>query len=501
MFKANALLPGDLEKAEADFLAEAEKSGFFDADGEAAIYLNAQAKLQAQLRKATDINDGIVLKSLPQAGQQNLATRIIHYRLELLGLWPLSINGEFSPLTMQKINELADYSKTSPLEAINFPATIDRFTRQLLANNPPEKFVVIFKSPHVANKTKKHLDRRQAFKRQLISDFGERSDYIKFLAREILKSNPTKIDYAFLNKQSSDAFSRFVMRLVQLQQWEEGFYNGLLDSDIGEVTIKSFLDAISFFNESENQQIKPHRAITSLHGDYFLFNALFFLQQYTTKSDETDAAKAEEEITNRLTGELENAGPDEKQMFNNNFIALKNEIFRETKIRPTEKKGLLKRIYYGVKNLLKKAFRFAGKIFRWISEKVKGMWHFLKNIFRNIFENMRLAIAAFAEGIKFIFGNRTFETNAGGQAIISRFGIDGDSTSVATVAIEEVLQQHIGKTSFSIKSMRFTMAVVEGVLKIIMRALSVITWPLLLLHIASVYNNIIQSFKELKLTN
>lgn len=500
MFKANALLPGDVEKAETIFLAEAEESGFFDTASEPAIYLNPRDQLQAWLRKATDINDGIAFKSLPVAGTPNLAARIIHYRLELLGLWPMPITGNFSALTLEKINELAEYTKTAPLEAINFPANIDRFSRQLMANNPPEKFVVIFKSPHVANETKKHLDRRQAFKRQLVSDFGERSDYIRFLAREILKNNPAKIDYAYLSGQSNDPFSRFVMRLVQLQQWEEGFYNGLLDSDIGEVTIRSILDAIDFYNATEDQQIKSYRVITSLQGDYFLFNALFFLQHYTTESDETDAAKAREAIVENISGDLEKADANEKEMFQKHFLALKSEIFDENKTQPTEKKGLLKRIYYGLRNLFKKVFRFAGKIFRWISEKVKGMWNFLKNIFRNIFEDMRLAISAFVEGIQFIFGQRTFETDAGGQAIVSWFGIDGDSTSITTNRIEEVLQQHLAKTSFGIKSMRFAMAVVEGVLTIIVRALSIITWPLLLLQITSVYNKIIHSFNELKLT-
>jgi hypothetical protein len=31
------------------------------------------------------------------------------------------------------------------------------------------------------------------------------------------------------------------MRLIQVHQWQDGLYNGLLDSDMGELTINSIL--------------------------------------------------------------------------------------------------------------------------------------------------------------------------------------------------------------------------------------------------------------------
>jgi hypothetical protein len=496
--KANALLAVEVEEAANIFLTEARQSGFFDDESEKLFYLNQQTKLCASLRKTTDTNQGIVIKTLPESGQLNLATRIIHYRLELLGLWPMNINARFSRFSLEKMNELAGFIKSKPLDSVNLLADIDFFTKQLIAENPPEHFVVVFKSPHVDDNTKKTLDRRQAFKRQLIEDFGQRSDFIKYLAREILKINPSKIDFTFLNKQSNNPLGQFIMRLVQVQQWEEGFYNGLLDSDIGEVTIQSIFDVIDFYNQSGSKNIKPHRIITHLHGDFFLFNALFFLQEYTGENENDNLSETGELFTQKLTVELENATPEDKRNFDANFYDLKTEIFKEAKIEPGEKQGILKRIYYGVKKLVKRAFRFARKIFEWITKKVSRMWNFLKNIFRNIFENMRLAIAAFVEGIRFIFGNRIFETQAGRQAIISKYSIDGDSVSIATNHIGEALNQHLTKTSLSIKSLKFTLAIVEGVLTIVIRSISIITWPLLLLQIADIYNKIIASFKEIK---
>ncbi len=493
--KANALTRRDISTAQEQFLDELETSGLFTDQEIRLLMLQGKDYLmQTVLRKITDIDEGILLNVLPQRGEKNLATRMIHYRFDLFGMWPMDVSAPWSNLSLGKLDEIAEFAKSSPMEALNHLADMEQFTRHLLEKHPPEKFILVFKSPKVKRETKKQLDRRQAFKRQMIDDFGERTEFVRHMARNVLKNRPEKVDFRFLQHEAKDPFKRFVMRLLQIHQWQDGFYSGLLDSDMGEVTLASFLQTINFYNESDGRQIKTHRAITYAHKGFFIFNSLFFLQEYMVEDENPASEEAVLESISKQIAETDESG---RQDFAKNLDKLKADIYDDAKREPKERKGLLQRIYFGIKRFIKKAFRFARKIFNWIKDKVEKAWGFLKGLFRNFFEKLQFGIRAFVDGIRFIFGKKGIESAAGGELIFSKFSIDGDSVSISTTQISAVLEQHLQKVGYNINSMEFTLTIVAGILKLIISMVAIITWPLLLFNIIKVYKNISSAYQDL----
>lgn len=495
LLKTNALTLADVKKARDHFMRDVKSSGLFADDQVRFLSMRGNDfMLSTLLRKITDIDEGLTIDELPDVGTTDLLTRMIHYRLDLFGVWPHSVSLPFSGLSLQKLDEIAGYAHCDSLEVVNKIADIEQFTRHLLEHHPPEKFILIFRSPKVKAETRKKLDRRQAFKRQLIEDFGERTDFVRYLAQNILKNKPKKVDFSFLQREAVDPFKRFIMRLMQIHQWQDGFYSGLLDSDMGDLTLSGFLQTIDFYNESDGKQIKTHRVITYVHQGFFVFNSLFFLQEYMVEDENGGSGQM---ILESLTGQLRGAGDDDQRKFGSSLQKLKSDIYSETEREPKERKGLLQRIYYGVKRLIKKAFRFVKKIFDWVKDKVEKAWGLLKGLFRDFFENLQMGIRAFVDGIGFIFGKKGIQSHQGDEMIFSKFSIDGDSVSLTTHRISQVLNQHLENVGYNIHSMKFTLAIVAGILKLIISMVSIITWPLLLMNIIKIYKNISEAYGQL----
>lgn len=495
LHKANALMVKDVKEAQEKFMDEVQSSGLFtEAQIKILSVRGHEYMIGTLLRRLTDIDEGITLDKLPVRGETGLISRMIHYRIDLFGLWPLENGAPFSNVSLEKLDEIAGFAKSTRLEAVNHLADMEQFTKHLLQNHPPESFVLVFRSPKVKSEIKKKLDRRQAFKRQLIEDFGDRTDYIRNMARDVLKNNPDKVDFNFLQRAANDPFKRFVIRLLQIHQWQDGFYNGLLDSDMGTLTLDSFVQTIDFYNQTDGRHIKTHKAITYVHQGYFVFNSLFFLQEYMIEEETPGSGDA---ILQSITNQLQTAGEDERRDFNNNLHKLKKDIYNDSEKQPKERKGFLQRIYYGIKRFIKKAFRFIKKIYTWIKDRVEKVWGILKGLFRNFFENLQLGIRAFVDGIKFIFGRKEIESQTPGETILSKFSIDGDSVSISTEQISEVLEEHLRKIGYNIDSMKFTLAIVAGILKLVIGMVSIITWPLLLINIIKIYKNIAEAFDNM----
>ncbi|TAJ12071.1 hypothetical protein DMA11_14395 [Marinilabiliaceae bacterium JC017] len=501
LMKTNALHSIDVVKASDQFLSEALSSGLFpSAEIEQLKQQGKDYLIRQLLRKATDIDEGINIPTLPMEGAVNLITRIIHYRLDIFGLWPHAIATRHTSInTLSQLKVIAGYAQCSPLEAINFLSDMEAFTRRLLSIYEEKDFILTIHSQQVSGDLKKKLDRRFAFKRQLIEDFGDRNDFFIFLRKHILKERENKIDFDFLKKEARNDFKQFIMRLIQIHQWQEGFYDGLLDSNMGELTLKSFLDAIDLYNKANNRWIKPHRIITYVEDGYFLFNALFFLQEYMIEDHAPQQRKEDDLVLSAMADNLAKADEGTQLAFQQNMEQLKKEIRQGAETPPKERKGFLHRVYYGIKRLIKKAAKLAGKLFNWIVDKVKEGWKFLKKLFTHFFEQLSEGLKAFIDGIKFLIGRRAIHTASENNFIISSFSIDGDAVSLVSTGAVQLIPSHLRQVNYWVGAMQFSLAIAGGVLKIIMQALNALSWPILLFTIIKVYKNISKSFKNLQL--
>ena len=497
----NALRPADLEKAKDQFLFEAHDSSLFQSpDFLGAAFREPDNFLVGLLRKALDIDEGFMFAKLPEKGALNLTTRIIHYRLDVFGLWPFAINKPYSLINSEaRLKMLAEFAKSTPLEAINLLADVEGLTNHLLSVNENDTFIFAFRANgNLSKEIIRKLDQKGAFSRQLVDDFGERSDFIKYLRKEIIKGKRT--DFGFLRQEVENPFKIFLLRLIQVHQWQEGFYNGLLDGDLGEVSLQSLMDAIEFYNTANRKNIKIHRVLTYVDDGYFLFNALFFLQEYMVEDVEQIAeSSAEDAIINNIISQVQQSDETTVASFQNGFLKLKAEILVDSESKPLERKGLLQRIYFGIKKIIKKVFKIAKNVFSWIVETTKKFWGLLKKVFGHFFENLRNGIKAFADGMKFLLGKREVSTASDVGLIASKMQFDGDSFNLVLGQTNSLVETHVGKMQYHAATLQFSVAVVGGVINIIKNILNVLSWPLLVFTIIKIYKHIKEAYTKLQL--
>lgn len=501
LLQTNALTSANIQTAKLAFLEEAVQSGLFSM---VELQLRGDESddefLTRLLDRATDIDEGFHFKTLPENGTLNLQSRIIHYRLDIFGLWPFAISKRFDIINSQShLQLLSEFLQCDSIMAINMAADIEKMTKHLLDTHPEEDFILTFKPQQsVDEKLKRQLNRTQKFKKQLIEDFGERTDFFKYLSKEVLKENANKVDFNFLNKEIQNPFKKFVLRLIQVHQWQDGLYTGLLDSDMGEVTINSILKTNELYNSISNKNLPNFRILTHVAQDYFLFNALFFLQEYMVEEDETDEPEAY--ILNDLMNNISQANEHELNAFQLNMNVIKAEIALASTDKPVERKGFLQRVYYGIKKFFRKIAKFSKKIFKWVAffvEKFKGI---LKKVFDGLFDRLSTGIKAFIDGVRTLLGrNGVISSNENGM-ILSVIRVDGDCHNiVAGNEAISLVDQHIKSVNIQVKNLHFSLAIVGGVLKILATSLSVLSWPLLLMTIVKTVKRISESYQNLNI--
>ena len=446
------------------------------------------------LRRLTDIDEGITFQSLPPNGQTNLISRVVHYRLELFGLWIHPVDVPFGPASMLALSEIAGFGKCNAFEALNLMGDVEGFTRHLFSQHPKESFILSFNSAHVSDYHKKKLGRRRRFGAQLEDDFGHGSAYLTYLQQNIFKNNEDKIDYGFLRQESNNSFKQFLVRLIQVHQWQEGFYDGVLDSDLSDISLNSIIESIEAHNEADRKDVKLHRVLTYLGKGYFMFNALFFLSEYAIEEKKVD----EMQIWDSLVSDLKNAPPEQQQLFQDNLQKLGAGIkLQQASI--SQKNGIIRRIYYGIKKLLKKAFRFAKKIFKWVVNNTTRVWGFLKRIFANFFDRLKTGLVAFIDGMRFLIGRKVVFTGNRFSFITTLCRLDGDVSTIAIDADADMIKEHTKEVNYRWAALGFSLAVTGLVLKNLTRSISVISWPLALFCIVNSFKVVSAQYKKLEI--
>lgn len=497
----NALSPGDIQNAKLAFLEEAVESGLFPMVELQLLGDETDDEFLARLlERATDIDEGFRFSKLPDAGEVSLTSRIVHYRLDIFGLLPFAISQPFDVINSQaRLQELGDFLQRDKLAALNLAGDVEKMTTHLLEIHPDEDFILAFKPRNtVEPKLKRQLNRTQKFKKQLIEDFGEKTEFFRYLRKEILKEKPKKVDFNFLNLQIQKPFKKFIMRLIQVHQWQDGLYNGLLDSDMGELTINSILKTNELYNSANDKRVPSFRILTHLVDDYFLFNALFFLQEYMVEEEKTD--HPEDRILNDLMHNITQASDGELNAFDLHMNVIKGEIATASENKPVERKGFLQRVYYGVKKIFSKIAKFSRKIFVWVVRFADQFKEILKKVFGGFFDSLSTGIRAFIAGIKTILGRGGIISSSENGMIASVIRLDGDCYNFVTGNKSITLvDRHIKSVDTQVKNLRFSLAIVGGVLKIVAASLSVFSWPMLMMTIVKTAKQITETYRNLNI--
>lgn len=500
LFQATPFFSRQVALAKQQFLEDLQTASYIEAP-ELELYqkIGPEEFVSYFLRKVTDIDEGVVFKSLPAQKELSLKSRIIHYRLDLFGMWiqPLTTQSPYTTRTDVQLRVLGEHVKLSTLETANLLADIEKFTDHLLKLYPQQDFILSFKSPNTDDDMRKKLQRRGAFKSQLVDDLDGRTDFFKQLKKNVLRRNDKNIDTDFLSSNARNPLKLFLLRLIQVHQWKNGFYSGLLDDDMGPVTLQSTLDSIAFYNDGLDggKKIKEFQVLTYVTDGYFLFNALFFLRKYAIEKDSQAG-----DLWSNMHEEVRNAKADKQEAFHSNLEGMRKQLDGEED-SPKQKRGLLARIYFGIGSFIKKLAGMAKKVFKWVVKKVTKFLNVLKNAFRDFFKNLKTGIKAFLDGIKFILGNKTQLTMDDGASgwLMTKFRLDGDVTSIANSNNLDLIKKHIDKNKYMVSTLGFALTVVSVIVKLVFKALNFLSWPLLLINIVKAFKSIKASYQTLYL--
>lgn len=493
---ADVLLEQKIREAYGHFYKELIESGLVALRDVKKIELMYQRQAEEKLLEmAADIDEGLIFGKLPEFGEKGLATRIIHYRLNLLGLYNAPIGMAFNAASYFALEKAASYIQKPRLATLNLLADLENYTVAFLDSCGYQNCVAVFSvGPSVERK--QEFDYTGHFKRRLKENLKKHPEIFEDIDKHIFFRNDDKVDEEFLRKKENDETNRFVLRLIQLHQWMAGFYDGALDSDYGSKTLDSLQNIIARFNESGAEQVETREVLARVKENIFIFNALFFLLHY---KDENYAGDNTFETLKILSESYQAAPAKDQDDFEENLKSEFDHITQNQDNLPAKKDGVIRRAFFGIKTFFKKAFRFAHKLFRWIADKVERATTFVRNAIQMIYRFFKEAIRHFIEGIKFMLGRLpVVSRDNNGKMLYSNFDLSKDGICILGSNDTQTVELHSKAVGDKVKSMSFSLALIAFVFKALKGLLSAgapIAWPVFVIKLATSLKKLTDSYK------
>ena len=478
------------------FYSDLEVSGLISSSENTNIESVFQEEADTKLLEiVADIDEGLHLKKVPSFGEKSLVVRILHYRLNLLGLYEDFVAGHFSAASYAALDKAAFMIKKSKLTALNLLADIQTYTDAFLKARGYNNCIVSFFTGKEAQKTS-IPDYSGKFKRRLKKDLKKHPAIFEKLDDHVFFRRDKKVNLDYLRKLEKEEINRFTLRLLQLHQWMGGHYNGLLDTDFGNYTLNSFINIIGQYNESEAEKVKTEEVLVKVTDNVIVFNALFFLKQYKNENASEDRTLNTLQI---LSENYHEASEENKEQFRRNFQDGIDEAIKNENKTPETKFGMIRRVFFGIKAFFKKAFKFAKRIFKWIAEKVGKAVDFIQNTLRMIYNYLKQAVKHFIDGVKFLLGKLpVVNKDDQGNLLISNFDFDKDGISIIGSKNDDLINLHLRSVNRRIVSMSFSLALISFLFKTIKGILSsatVVAWPIFAIKLVVAFKKVIESYK------
>ncbi|MEM9824133.1 MAG: hypothetical protein AAF985_23810, partial [Bacteroidota bacterium] len=280
-------------------------------------------------------------------------------------------------------------------------------------------------------------------------------DFYQTVSRELLdRQNST-----FFDRQLQNRYNLFLIRLIQLHQWTSGYYNGMLDSDLGERTFNSIREIDEDLKSLKLRfvlyQIDAQKGTWLLNVRYFFDEMIASLDSFQQKPDfDTVVTTFEKEI---------NDNPkirSKKKEFDRQW----RKAIRETK--QDLKQNVVRRIYFGIRSIARSIVRGIKRIIGLIFSGIKKLFRLLRNFVHLLYREIREGLRKFSQGIGFLFGKRTIKTNTlqGNLALITRYDFDCDVISIADTKNPTLFKQHIAKNYEVVHNLDFALMLVGKVI-------------------------------------
>lgn len=319
---------------------------------------------------------------------------------------------------------------------------------------------------------------RRELKEYLTPEFYEK------VRHELLDRENT----TFFKETLENPYNQFLVRLLQLHQWTNGYYNGLIDSDLGRRTFRSIREIDQDVKDMKLRfvlyQINPLSGTWLLNVRYLFAEMIDSLEAFKKQDDfETVVQKYESEIANN---------PDVRSQKKRIDRELSKTIKEVNKNRINNK---LRRVYFGVKSLARSIVRGMGRIIRLIVKGLKLLYRLLRNFVLMLYREIREGLRKFGQGIAFLFGKRQIITpfENGTPAIVTRFDFDCDVLCFANINAEQHIANHRVNCHSITHNLEFALILTAKIIEWTLKAITM-TWVTILIRIALYFKRQIKAF-------
>jgi len=306
---------------------------------------------------------------------------------------------------------------------------------------------------------------------------------------------------ARLHEESGD--NQLGIRLLQLGLWRSGFYVGAIDGAFGPMSHSALRDMLGQEWEADRPVVSQRQLGLALQsGDdnegrvwvADLRSVGNILEAYAPPSG-AEADWEENAVWESIS--KRSVDPDWEEEILNRRDAVK-ELYPKQQVNP------FRRIYFGLRGLLRGAFRAIKKVLRWVIDRVGAVagaiFSFLKATIKRIQEGIGLFFEGFRYFTHYLLGKPFVTTGAereDGTATISatRLVLDFDTTNVVSA---DVTDDDIANHRTTLRSLRegldFFLKTVGTIFNLIGSLTTPMGWVRLGVLIARVVRTLLRKF-------
>ena len=426
------------------------------------------------LQSLVSFEDSLVFSKLPNIGTVSIFTRVLHYRLKMLGLYGKEaiqgIESPFNNASLASLHSIIEFLKLeiSDLAFVNQIGNIEGLI-DLIYNKVSEGEV---------SKKMIYMDAEGRFLTNIIGIQPERSVALYY---------------------------EFLARIFQVRIWIDGLYNGEIDGVIkndnknGYSTIKAIKELVDYLRKDKELReddfikakgynlkkldVKDFYHQNEVLGQSYVFNVIDLLKiTQSMKGEESVVAVSDiliDDENRRLRKKLFEEDGQFKEDFRNELVAREQDFLS----------GRRRRLYYGFKQF----GRVIKRVVRFLIEKVKLGFNFFRRLAVTVFREIKSGVKVFLHGMKFLVGKREIVTSLKSEvegqsndldrAIISKYDLDFDSiVFVSNQCDEEAKIRHTEKCAIQMNSLKISLKVTAQVLRwALILSTGTISWTQLLL--------------------
>jgi hypothetical protein len=406
---------------------------------------------QGFIQKTVSFDGDFSIQFIPKIGEISLTSRIIHYRLQLFGLFPADkINSPFSAFSLENLHWIKAFFEwqiddlTLLNQIGNIEVLISAIHSELSNGKVSDKFIYLFKDGRF-NLT-------------------------------VLQHPPAVVQ----------KYYDFITRLFQMHLWANGLYHGeidgkIMDNDDRYSTKSAIKELVKFINKTTDRNLKVRQLYdkTPLRENTYFLNVIDLLNETKAMQEETGAESVAEIVDdNRKLKKL---------LFDENE-QLAEPVKEQVEERKTNFWSNNRRFYFGIKQVIKTIGSSIKRFFRRIGNFLKRAFNLFKRIAILIFQEIKEGIKVFFHGMKFLLGKRliTTEKDTEPNEIVSKYDLDFDSRLfVCNTCDNKTAKRHIEKCKNQMNALNISLIVTANVLRwALILATSGISWTQLLLIIA-----------------